>query len=555
MRIPVRRTAAAEPLLPPDLDSQVIAEAEQAVTIGKKDPVFRLQKMERALVRAHLSHPDVLTPEELRRLRYLLSFARLTVFEPGAAGGGARGRGDVDVAEEVAAWRARVVKRFTTPLRREADPVRRLELAREALHELAGEQDMVRRDLLAAHRDDFSEAELDAEVGLRALVVVAGGGGGAGYVYIGAFKELIEQGMTPDYVMGGSMGAILGGIFCRELPVPIDDYIDFAHSLSYRGILGPEPRPRRHGIVSLFGLRYDAFAADLFRRPDGEQMRMEDLAIPFDCVVSGIHEQLFSRLPARFRREELARVTLRDLPFRPIGLGPAVVSRLWQVASFMDSRVVKPLVIGGDELTRQFDVVDAQSFSAAIPGVIHHEVKTERMRHLVDQWMKEKKVAALVDGVAASNVPVELAWRRLRDGRIGTRNGVVLALDSMHPQWDPKHLWLTPITRAVQVQMVRNAPYADHLIRMEPTLSVTTLAPSRKGMDLAIGWGGASIRAALPLLRAMTEPVWWDGDTPSYAGRPAAPRRTTVAPSMKPIVEASRRGREWWRRARDRYLT
>jgi hypothetical protein len=52
--------------------------------------------MEAALVRADLEFPNVLTPEEFRRLRYLISFARLDVFEPGAAGpGGVRGRGDV----------------------------------------------------------------------------------------------------------------------------------------------------------------------------------------------------------------------------------------------------------------------------------------------------------------------------------------------------------------------------------------------------------------------------------------------------------------------------
>ncbi len=63
--------------------------------------------MERALVRAHLDEPDVLTDLELRRLRYLISFARLGVFEPGAAGPDrSRGRGDLDVTEELAPWRA-----------------------------------------------------------------------------------------------------------------------------------------------------------------------------------------------------------------------------------------------------------------------------------------------------------------------------------------------------------------------------------------------------------------------------------------------------------------
>ncbi len=71
---------------------------------------------------------------------------------------------------------------------------------------------------------------------------------------------------------------------------------------------------------------------------------------------------------------------------------------------------------------------------------------------------EEKDVAALVDGGTASNVPIELAWKRVRDGRLGTRNACYLAFDCFHPQWDPRHLWLVPITQAIQLQMVRNLP-------------------------------------------------------------------------------------------------
>ena len=129
---------------------------------------------------------------------------------------------------------------------------------------------------------------------------------------------------------------------------------------------------------------------------------------------------------------------------RPIGLGPQMVRRLWQVASFIDTRMVKPLVLGGDELTRELNIVDAASFSAAIPGVLHHETKDPAMVPLLDDYLASKDVAALVDGGAASNVPAEQAWLKVQRGRIGTRNATYLALDCFHPQLDPRHLWLTP---------------------------------------------------------------------------------------------------------------
>jgi hypothetical protein len=67
-----------------------------------------LQHMEAALVRADLEHPNVLSPEEFRRLRDLISFARLDLFEPAAAGpGGVRGRGDVSVGAELSRFGSR----------------------------------------------------------------------------------------------------------------------------------------------------------------------------------------------------------------------------------------------------------------------------------------------------------------------------------------------------------------------------------------------------------------------------------------------------------------
>lgn len=520
------------------------------------DQQLLLQQMERALVRAHVAEPEVLDPVELRRLRYLISFARLGRFEPGAAlPDGGRGRAEVDVAAELASWQQRVIDTLTGPLRHEGLPGERLSRARAAFTALEEEMDAQRGRLLDAHRGDFSEAELDAEVGRKSLVVVLGGGGGAGYVYIGAMQRFVEAGLVPDYLVGGSIGAVLGSVFVRQLPIPFDDYIEFAHSLTYRSLLGPEPLRRRHGLTSVLSLRFDEFAAPMFEAPDGRQLRMKDTAIPFDTVVSGVHKELFKKLPASFRRQEIAALKLRSLPVRPIGLGPQVTRRLWQVASFIDARMVKPLVLGNDELTRELTIVDAASFSAAIPGVLHHETKDPEMVPILDELLAAKDVAALVDGVAASNVPAEQAWIMVQRGRIGTRNATYLALDCFHPQLDPRHLWLTPITRAVNLQMVRNAPYCDYLLETSPTLSPLTLAPSTVALEQAIAWGRASAEEALPFVLAMQEPVWWSGDAPSFekVRRTAAVRGK--APSMKPLILAARASRARLRDWRDRHFT
>lgn len=533
----------------------LVDDAEVVDVVDTGDTVLLLQKMENRLVRHSLRKPEVLSAEQLRRLRYLLNFARLGDFEPGAAGpGGTRGRGDVSVGAELAPWRAKVAEALQGPLRAERDPVIALTAARDALGNLAAEQDEQRRQLAQRHAGDFSLAELDAEVGYKKLVTVLGGGGGSGFVYVGGMQALLESGSTPDYLIGSSFGSILGSVVGRIRPVPIDDYVEWAKTVSFRAILGPERLTRRHGLTGAFALNFDKFADAMFRREDGEPMRMSDLAIPFDAVVAGVRRQPFAALPSRYRNQSLAALNLRSIPYLPIGVGPQIATRLWQTAAFIDPRVVTPLVIGGDNPDRDVNVVDAASFSSAIPGVLHHETKDPAMEPLFDALLADNDVAALVDGGAASNVPVELAWKRVRDGRLGTRNACYLAFDCFHPQWDPKHLWLVPITQAIQLQMVRNAPYADHLVRFSPTLSPVNLAPSAATIDRACQWGRASVEPAVPVVSALLQPIWWEGDKPATAApkaavdtKPTHPSAASMSSVMAAAFRAPRGRLQRWR--------
>lgn len=144
------------------------AAIEQAAAPPTADPTLLLQKMENRLVRLGLANPDVLTATEMRRLRYILNFARLNDFEPGAAGpDGTRGRGDITVGAQLAPWRSRVTDALHGPLREERDAVTALTTARDALAGLVDDQDDQRRLLAERHRNDFSPAELDSEVGYR----------------------------------------------------------------------------------------------------------------------------------------------------------------------------------------------------------------------------------------------------------------------------------------------------------------------------------------------------------------------------------------------------
>jgi hypothetical protein len=57
--------------------------------------------------------------------------------------------------------------------------------------------------------------------------------------------------------------------------------------------------------------------------------------------------------------------------------------------------------------------------------------------------------------------------------------------------------------------MTRNAPFADWIVRFEPTLSPIELVPEPERLDRAVEWGRASIEPVLPLLERLLEPVGW----------------------------------------------
>lgn len=56
-----------------------------------------------------------------------------------------------------------------------------------------------------------------AEKPLFALAL--GGGAALGYTHLGVLQVLEEQGMTPDLVVGASMGSIVGGYYCAGVPM------------------------------------------------------------------------------------------------------------------------------------------------------------------------------------------------------------------------------------------------------------------------------------------------------------------------------------------------
>ena len=62
-----------------------------------------------------------------------------------------------------------------------------------------------------------------------------GGGGARGFAHIGVIRALIEHGITPDVVVGTSIGAVVGGCYAAK---EMDNLESWARTLTVRGVLG-----------------------------------------------------------------------------------------------------------------------------------------------------------------------------------------------------------------------------------------------------------------------------------------------------------------------------
>ncbi|MGN8158219.1 patatin-like phospholipase family protein [Salinisphaera sp. RV14] len=460
-----------------------------------------LHRMERSLVRARLDRPNLLPDADYQNLRYAIGLARLGRFRPFNQPDGPEV--DIDMAP-VLPLRDWLLNHLHDPLRLPSPAEDKLAIAREAAGVARSRAARVRAALLDTHRDDFDAAALDREAGQRALVVVAGGGGGAGYVYAGAFACLAEAGLVPDYIVGNSMGAILGLMRAQHRYADIDEHIDFAAGLKKSDIYSAARRRRSEFCLGgLFHLHLTAlhqrFATGDLRRP----LRLDELDIPLDVIVAGLKRHSYERLSAEIRAGEARAARLLPLPVR-------VASRLTRILQFFRSDMVVPIVLGRDTTTRSLHAVDAAGFSAAVPSILQYEpgARAGSTREILSHLMAYHELVALVDGGVADNVPTRAAWRGVAAGRAGgTRNGYYLAFDCFLPHVDPKNLWLWPITQTVQRQMRVNRVYADTMVRFRRTLSPTNLVPGRAGLELAVAWGRQTMQERLPEVRAMLAPA------------------------------------------------
>jgi predicted acylesterase/phospholipase RssA len=476
----------------------------------REEQQLRLQRMEVKLVDALLEHPGVVSRAREHQLRYAIALAALDTFQPGAARRGGRTRHpDIRVrSPRLTRFRKQVLEVLGRILLQTDDRKERIEAASAVVERWLDAMEKTRDEILEKYADDFSPRHLDQELGIKTLVTVAGGGGGSGYGYIGAWDVLQEAGLVPGYVIGSSMGAVLGLFRARDKEGDFDAYMKLAKSMRPDVVFRYVSLRRRFGFPGIARLYLHAGIGTAFQREDGEDMRLSDLEIPYDAVVGGIRRGALDESPDQYAQTHHLHEDKRP---HALQLRAQVLAQVVRMIGFVNPRVVEEIVVGRDELTKDFNAIDAAGFSAAIPGLLHYDMTRDdpHMESTLQQLMERDDVVALIDGGAANNVPTGPAWRQVRDGRIGTRNAYFLAFDCFHPQGGLGHLWLQPLTRLISLQVALNERYTHQRVEFRPTLSPLNLLPKDNELDRAVRWGRNQITQELPRLQKFFERVRW----------------------------------------------
>jgi predicted acylesterase/phospholipase RssA len=481
----------------------------------REEQLLRLQRMEDKLITGLFEHPGVVTRRAEHQLRYALALASLEIFQPGAAKkGGRTKRPDVKVrSQRLGAWRRRVIGNLGDILIDTKSSRERVELASRALFSMLPNLEKTRAEVIEKYANDFSERELDEELGTKTLVCVAGGGGGAGYVYLGAWEVLQNAGLVPGYLIGASIGSVLGLFRAQHRQLDFDESVRVAKSMKGEEIFRFVSLNARFGLPGVVRLFLHTAFGRQFPDLKSRSFELPDLAIPFETVVAGVRRNALDGLGP----EEYARAHHLPADKRPSGLQlrAQIASQLVQVAGFINPRAVQEIVIGGDDLTRRFNAIDAAGFSAAIPGILHYDVTRDdaHMQQMLTDLMEREDVTALVDGGVANNVPSRTAWRQVQAGKIGTRNTYILAFDCFHPSIGLKHLVFQPITRVIAYQVALNERYARKRIEFKPTLSPINLLPSSRDLDKAVQWGRHQMSEEIAHIQKYFERVKWVAPT------------------------------------------
>ncbi|MCP4501390.1 MAG: patatin-like phospholipase family protein [Deltaproteobacteria bacterium] len=347
---------------------------------------------------------------------------------------------------------------------------------------------------------NLNPKDLDRATRRRPFALVLGGGGGTSYIFVGALQILEEAGLKPEIVVGSSMGSILGAFRCLDRDFHLKNVSGIIDRLSWRRVFRLFETEARFGLPATLKLYLREVIGHEFEK-DGEFLRMKDLKVPFRVCVGGLST------PQDPGQLDAYAHLLDDAVGKPAVLRKRTVAIARTLQDFTQ-KPVKPVIIGNDDLTKEFDVLDAIGFSSAVPGAIHYDILRDdpRMVKLTQDLMDREGVFRLVDGGIADNLPAREAWNSVQGGAIRERDPFVLALDGFAPQWN-RHLLFLPLMRIAQENGRAGRAMAHLTLTFKKVLSPMTVVPTQEEFRRTVENGRAETAPFVNLVRKMVGPI------------------------------------------------
>jgi predicted acylesterase/phospholipase RssA len=415
--------------------------------------IRELKAFERRFISLVVDHPRVLHARDEALFRYALSLAQTNLFRT------PEGR-DISLAEDVNGLRRWMIESLVPLLPEDGEP--EVGTLREIAPVLSLRVERARAQLLERHVNDFGPEHLDAELRQKRLVMVLGGGGGAGLAHLGVFSLFKEFSVTPDLIVGSSMGGVMGLLRALDRSYdPVSAALALPKTLNYNELFKPFTGHSRFGFPGAFHMNLLRVGRQIFQELLGKPVvPFSELAIKFEVVVCGIRRG-YELDDEEYRQDagsmEAGGMSPLDTT-RKLKLFFKAVRQLSK-----NPRFLSQVVFGRDEITRHFPVIEAVGFSCAVPGLLHYDIFHDDPATIapLEAIFEQHNLLRLCDGGVINNVPSQVAWESVQSGTIGSRNALITAFDPFAPVARGRNLIWIPIQQIARLGVQSNQPYAD----------------------------------------------------------------------------------------------
>lgn len=449
-----------------------------------------LKEFERRLIALIVDEPGALHVRHQALFRYATSFAQMNLFRT------PEGK-DIQVNEDVDGLRRWMTESIVPMLPEHGEP--HIDSLREIAPVLALRVEQTRAAMLATHINDFGAEALDDELRQKRLVLVLGGGGGAGLVHLGTFALLKELGLTPELIVGSSMGSIMGLMRALDRSYdPLAVALAIPKNLDYNTILRPFSGYSRFGFPGAFHLNIMRLARQVFQELLGNSMpRFDDLPIKLEVVSTGVRKgfRFDDREYEQPQEESLTPLALR----RKLKLFFGAVRQLSK-----NPRLLTQVVFGAEAGTESFPVIEAVGFSCAVPGLLNYDVFHDDPETIgpLEELFERHQLLRLSDGGVVNNVPSKVAWESVQRGSIESRNAHILSFDAFAPLSTGRNLIWIPIQQIARPSVVANMPYSSyHKTFRNPPSPLQILVNSYSKLKAIIERGREELEVDAPYIR------------------------------------------------------